>query len=101
MKLIHKKDLPPKIKKKVYEDNLISNNNNSVKKKKALNNNVNKKDIKIKENIVTSFLKRWWYAIDDWYKQDRDINEILKENKLRQVTISNWKLEKDTDKDGN
>lgn len=58
------------------------------------NNKKNQISLKTKETLVYALLKRWWYAIDiEWYKSDKKIEDLLLDNKLRKVEVSNWKIE--------
>lgn len=58
------------------------------------NNQKNQISLKTKETLVYVLLKRWWYAIDiEWYKSDKSIEDLLLDNKLRKVEVSNWKIE--------
>lgn len=52
--------------------------------------------IKNKDGLVFEILKRWWYVIDvDWYKLDEDVNVVLKRKGLRQIDLSEWKMQED------
>ena len=69
-------------------------NKSTMKKKINFYKKSNKKTIlKRKEYYVHQLLQRWWYALPPWPPENLDINDKLKENKLRLVEEKNWKKE--------
>jgi len=61
-------------------------NKSTMKKKINFYKKSYKKTIlKRKEYYVHQLLQRWWYALPPWPPENLDINDKLKENKLRLV----------------
>ena len=81
-----KKSTPKKIltKKKIIKNKSKKENYTPSLPKSGL--------LKPKGKIVRDLLCRWWYAIS-WPPENYDVSEKLKENKLRNVQISDWKKE--------
>ena len=89
--------------KKIKEKTISSatktkvNLNKDASSKKAVVTQSNKQTSKIssnKEDLVFDLLKRWWYVIDvEWYKTKSPIDSLLSSNGLRQVNLSDWKME--------
>lgn len=60
----------------------------------------NGKVLKTKDSLVSQLLKRWWYALPEWPAKDYHPTDKLKELKLREVDISEWKMEPNSDSNG-
>lgn len=75
----------------------ITNNKNPVNKSSSTpTKKPQNSAIKNKDGLVFEILKRWWYVIEiDWYKIDEDVNEVLKKRGLRQIDLSEWKMQED------
>jgi len=46
-------------------------------------------------------LKRWWYCLPDWPPTGHDYSLELAKNKLRKVDQKYWRIEPETDANGN
>lgn len=74
----------------------VTNTVKSTNKASVQNKKPQSSAIKNKDGLVYEILKRWWYVIDiDWYKIDEDVNEVLKRKGLRQIDLSEWKMQED------
>ena len=72
----------------------------TMKKKVNFYKKSNKKTIlKRKKYYVHQLLQRWWYALPPWPPENLDINDKLRENKLRLVEEKNWKKEVELNSD--
>lgn len=79
----------------------IHSNQSSAKKiRKDPSSSKGEKILLPKGRLVISFLKRWWYAIEEWPPKDFDYTEKLKQNNLRSVSILDWRIEPDEDSSG-
>jgi hypothetical protein len=68
-------------------------------KKESGSSSTKKTVLKPKGVLVLELLTRWWYALPEWPPENYDVNDKLKENKLRLVKITDWKKEPKFDKD--
>lgn len=50
--------------------------------------------------LVAQFLKRWWYALPPWPPVDYDYNNVLRERKLKWVSLEEWEDAEDVDDKG-
>ena len=69
----------------------------STKKMKVKHNEEGEVNLENPDHLVDELAIRWWYAMPHWPPLDFDYNTKLRENGLRQVEASKWKIEPDED----
>lgn len=97
VKTEHKKEIPKKVKQ---NKEIIKKHDYSINKHKKENIIKKSKNLDKKSELVNDILIRWWYALPKWPPENYDTSAKLKENKLRLVSLSDWKKEPNKNEEG-